>query len=210
MKFACGRTANDHFAEMVRTWRAMHRACEDLAKRETKLGEERIAAAESVAASDEDLRSGKTDKDVEAIRYREDKRIVTAWLKDEMSGLTLQVRMNMQLGNAGWFRKVAEAIEAEVTADGQDTYPLRAAVLLLFGQLRYTTNQNGVGCYSTGAPLDETPRYTIGQVCKILEDRGHRAAGQGDAEWQRTVRRACKDAGVTLLKSKPGPKPEKS
>lgn len=209
MKFAYGRRADDHFSEMVRTWRAIHRACEDLARRETMIGEGRIAAAQLVEASKEEIGSGKMDKDVEAIRYHEDKRRVTSWFNVEMSRLTLQVRVNMQLGKAGWFRKVAEAIEAEVTIDGQDTYPLHAAVLRLFGQLRYTTNKDGVRCYSTGAPLDAIPRYTIGQACKILEDLGQRPAGQTNEDWKRTVRRACKDVGVTLSKSKSGPKPEK-
>jgi acetate kinase len=50
----------------------------------------------------------------------------------------------------------------------------------------------------------------IGQACKILEVLGHMPAGQTDEDWKRAVRRACKDAGVTLSKSKPGPKPEKA
>jgi hypothetical protein len=83
-KLAFGRTANDPVAEMVRTWRTIHRKCEDLAEREQKLGEERIAAAASVTVSDQELFSGNTDKDIEAIRYWKDKRMIEWWLKDEM------------------------------------------------------------------------------------------------------------------------------
>lgn len=142
----------------------------------------------------------------DAVRYWRDKRRVEGWLHAELSELTLAVRANMELGKAEWFRKVAAAIEAEVTSDGRDVYPLHAAILSL-GQLEYTTSEQGLRCYHLGAPLDPTPRYTISKVCQVLEDRGFRVPGQGDDDWERTVRRACRKVKFPLVASKPGPKP---
>jgi hypothetical protein len=160
-------------------------------------------------ASGKPIPADKRAKYQDAFRWWEDNDRVQSWLRHEDGKLRLLVRMNMELGKAKWFRSVAEAIEAEVTADGQPVYPLHDAVMKL-GQLRCTTNKNDQRVYAVGCPLDATPRHTIASVCRILEDQGHKPAGQEEPEWKRTVRRVCREVGLALLTTKPGPKSDKS
>jgi hypothetical protein len=87
LKFAYGRHADDAFSELVRVWRRIHRANEDLARRATRLGHARIGAAEAGHGNDK-----------EALRYWQDKRQVQRWLDDQLSNLTIAVRANMELG----------------------------------------------------------------------------------------------------------------
>jgi hypothetical protein len=117
-------------------------------------------------------------------------------------------RFQQQMVNAlfdfkpDWFEKMADAIKTEIA--GQDAYPLHAALLSIAGAPRIRRTDLIYPENSAGMPLDQTPRFTIGQVCEILKKQGKRPTGQEDAEWHRTVRRACDEIGFPLLPSKPG------
>jgi len=123
-------------------------------------------------------------------------------------------RFQQQMVNAlwdfkpDWFEKMAAAIKTEIA--GQDAYPLHAALLAIAGAPRIRRTNLIYPENSTGTPAEQKPRYTIAEICKILEKQGKRTAGQGDDEWHRTVRRACNEIGFPLLASKPGRHRKKS
>lgn len=96
--------------------------------------------------------------------------------------------------NEDWFSSVAKILKYEKKMDGQSLYPLHEALWRL----------------DEGRCKNAPPRYTISQLCEELERQGKRPAGQSDQDWQRTVRRACKQIGFPLLPDKPGPKRKRS
>lgn len=150
---------------------------------------------------------------------RKDKKTINSWVRSEYKKLAQMVIKSLMSDKSGWFRKMANAIDAEVAQGDRNTHSLHAAILAL-AQVPY---DDGVVCgvdgagtetaarvYYTNLPLETTPRHTIGEVCEILEKQGFKAQGQEKWVWRNHVRRACREVGLPLLPSKPGTKPKKS
>jgi hypothetical protein len=107
-----------------------------------------------------------------------------------------------------WFQAMADAIKAEIAA--QDAYPLHMALLEIHGAPKIRRADLIYPENATGENVALKPRYTIAVLCDILKKQGRRPANQGDAEWQRTVRRACVEIGIPYLPGKPGRRRKKS
>lgn len=208
-KLAFGQAADDPVSKMVRAWFWIRLKRQELEKQRRKFTDERIEAAKTAPTSDDSLQGNTTVRDSKAIQYCEEVANLEDLQKSEVKKLTWLASCFLELPNASWFRKVADAIDAEITADGQDKHPLQSALLLLFGRPNYKTNEDGLKCLRTDSPLDKAPRYTINDACKILESHGIRPNPE-EFNWKRTVRRACKEVGIVLLKSKSGPKRKKN
>jgi len=101
-----------------------------------------------------------------------------------------------------WFQAMADAITAEKTS--QDTYPLHKALLEIHGAPKINRADLIHPENATGEATPRKPRYTIHELCGILKDRYKINANQGDAELQRTVRRACDALHICYLPGKPG------
>ena len=161
-----------------------------------------------------------TGTDAEVVRWYEENRIADDRFAAAHNELYSAARTALWNTNVDWFRMVANAMESEIQAQA-DTYTLHGALLLLAGMVaqrgwQWVEDKEGnkwlreVPMFDRGASVEKTPRYTIGQVCKKLEEQGKRPVGQADENWQRTVRRACDEIGFPLLRDKPGPKRQRS
>jgi hypothetical protein len=211
--FAYGRLANDPYAKLLRKWMTLWRFSKLLHARASQLGEERIAVAEhrrpdrQQTPANAELAEEPRDADVDT--YWKDKRWLAARIEENRDELWQAVLNAIMDGNAEWFLKMGNALDIEKT--GLDAYPLHAAILELLqpGWHRQDIIWPPDPPYG-GELLDTTPRFTIGDVCKQLESRCMKPEGQSDEDWKSTVRRACKEVGLRILKSKPGPQPKKS
>lgn len=195
-KLAYGLKADDPAAEKVRIWRQMELEVERLARRAAELGIK------------SDAEEG-NQTDSKAADYWQQKRSLDAWLKDERNRLKNAADFALRLHNAGWFRRIADAIDEEWTADRQDKYPFHTAIMVNLGRLKAEAvgdNQRTISQAYTNAPLDDTPRYTISEACAIMEP--YRPHGLSEDDWKRKVRDACGEVGIRLKPSKPGPKPK--
>jgi hypothetical protein len=123
-------------------------------------------------------------------------------------------RLQQQMINAlwdfkpDWFQKMADIIILERAASGGESYPLHAALLLLAGVP--SVNRTDTVYPERGDVADRWKklprRYTISQICDLLEKQGMRPSTQGDDAWRVIVRRACNQIGFPILPSKPGRK----
>ncbi|HEV2211094.1 MAG TPA: hypothetical protein VG167_20205 [Verrucomicrobiae bacterium] len=112
---------------------------------------------------------------------------------------------------AEFLKRVAQAMDVEKERDRKPAYPLHMGILLLAlaccvapDDPRTPENWPRLWeAFRTKRPEDVESRYTIGQVCAALA--AHRT-NQSEEVWTNTVRRACKEVGIPLAKSKPGPK----
>jgi len=225
IKLAYGRTHGDRISEMVRWCRFVRSMDRDLIEREKALGTKLIEDAKIFVnfnqLSEDELASGRKFKvigtpphskriSMDAIRYLKKKREVESRTRDIFEGFRQQMINALLDFKPEWFQKMADAIKTEKAASGQDAYPLHAALLSIAGAPRIRRTDLIYPENSTGVPVNLKPIYTIGEVCGILEKQRKRPATQTDADWQRTVLRACNQIGFPYLPSKPGPRPKKS
>jgi hypothetical protein len=110
--------------------------------------------------------------------------------------------------DAEWFGKMSDAINGEIARNGKEAHPLHSAILAMTPVPCIEEVVHGVDgpgtktkakIYFTGVPVDSTPRLTIGEISKALESQGLKPANQERGDWIRTVRRACKEAGLPLV-----------
>ena len=138
-----------------------------------------------------------------------DRRKLDAWRNEEQRKFRNAATFALWGHDAGWFRRVADEIDAEYR-DGQDKYPLHAAAMLYLGELQTSKIIGGLPQRDSKSPLSAIPRYTIREACDTLERAGYRPKSMEDWDWARTVRRACAEVGVKIHPRKPSTKPEKS
>jgi hypothetical protein len=157
-KLIFGRYGDDPIAKMVRQLWGIYAENEDLAKCAADPVKARIAAA----------KRGQTNGK-EAVSYLQSlKQSHDRLLEKKQTNFELAARWALTRRDAGWFRKVADAIEKQQTS--QACYPLHAA-LMMIGQLDHTVstlNGRRVRCYSANPPLNPKARYTIDEICNFL------------------------------------------
>ena len=190
-KLRYGRHSCPSIERVMQTWRRILQANQKLKK---------ALAGKQIG----DEKSGRENICVEAIRSCENQWLKIPWLRDESEWLLRRVMAAIATDDANWFRKMAEVIEVRA---GQFAYPLHDAVLDLV--IYPQTFVNGrIVIYHLSE--NQTPRYSIEQVCSLLEAKGKRTANQGETDWRRTVRRVCAKVGLALSPAKRGPKSKRS
>lgn len=199
LKLIYGRSAGDPVARTVRTSRNIRKVNDALCKWKAKIWQRYELLAPNV-----DI--GPIAK--EWLDWKKAWNEFETQYDGKMEKLNQAFIAALYRDDADWFRKMAKAIEVEVQAEknGHASYPLHAALLALVDEetIHRTAILNHEPIIFGGKPMKEKPRWTISEISRLMKD--HRRARQDDWVWKSTLRRACNELGIPLLKSTPGPK----
>ncbi len=167
----------------------------------TKLAEVEARLKPFFRLSDGEAEKKLTDcNDAETFAYFKQRDSLHARLAEETRKLPSLWQAAFETDPERWFRKVADTVKNEIGAQAQDTYSLHGAVWRL-APLRPAKTVNGVPHYTTKSPVIPELPYTLPQICRLLDDAGHRPSGMTEEDWRRRVRTILTDLGLKQAKA---------